>query len=417
MTPPYRTLAKPSSARVADTRPPRPRLEWRALALAFVAAWSTFNPDTALRYGAVLCGLIFLSLGHRARIRRADVLALALTLWTALSLTWALDPDVALLTLKNQLAVLAIFLAVRSAVTTSRQLAIVALGYLAGCTYTLYLLVEQNRQTLFVPELGAGRLGIQGVNFNYMAYALTTGLVLLVAIWQIHRPGPGLRSLLVLIAPVLCFGLVKSGSRGAVIGAALIALWIVAKRIWPGLGAAVPIAAFSIAALATFTGWADGALLVLDHSSTRSTGDLAGRLSTWPYAREYVAAHPLEGIGGGGLRAANPYGIGAHNVPLEVASGLGIVGLALLTAVVYSALVTETRSVDPRARSLVVGALIVVSGPIILSGHWELSPSGWLALALISRIAVLEPEHGPVGAQVTEGRSRPWGGRSEEMRR
>lgn len=385
--------------------------------LGCVAGVSTFNPDLVLRYGAVCCGVILLSLTSRIRIRRADALVLALMLWTTLSLSWAMDGETASLTAKNQLAVLVIFLSIRTTVTTSRQFSIVVLGYLAGCVYTLFLLVEQNQQAVFAPELSAERLGIQGVNLNYMAYALTTGLVLLVAIWQTHRPGPGLRSVLILIVPVLCFGLVKSGSRGAVVGTALIALWIVAKKIWLGLGIGVPVAAVSIAALATFTGWADDALVVLDHSLSRSTGDLAGRLSIWPYARAYIAAHPLQGIGGGVLRAVNPYGIGAHNVPLEVASGLGIVGLALLTGVVYSALVAETRSVDPRVRSLVVGALIVASGPIVLSGHWELSPSGWLALALISRIAVLEPDHGPVGEQVTEGCARLQGGAHDGMRR
>lgn len=377
-----------------------PWREWRALVLGGVAAYSVFAPYFALRYGAVLCSAILLSLIKQVRIKAADIFAALLTLWTALSLLWAVDLPVTEGSLANQLAVLAIFLSVRLAVSNSKQLAIVALGFLGGCLYAICELIVQNQNTNLTFELSADRFGIQGVNLNYMAYSLTTGLAVSVLLWRTLRPGP-MRLLLIGTVPILCFGLAKNGSRGAIAGAVMMLLWVAACRVSRKIGLLIPVGFVSIAALSIFTGWSDGALrLLVRGGAGRSTGDIAGRLATWPYARESISSHPLLGIGAGGFRTINPHGIGAHNVPLEVASGLGLIGLALLIAVAYSALMTGTQELERGSRCLLVGALIAASGTIILSGHWEYSPAGWFGLALFSRIAVLPPSALRIRAKV-----------------
>jgi O-antigen ligase len=363
--------------------------EWRVLSLGLLAGVSTFDPNFALRFGAVLCALLLVSMGSRLRFRSADLFAILLTAWAALSLLWAADSPTAQLSLKNQLAVLAIFLSVRVAVSDLRQLVIVALGYSAGCAFSLYQLITQNRGSAFTAELSAQRLGVEGVNLNYLAYSLAAGLALTVLLWSIRRPIRLMRLGIFALVPFIGFGLIQSGSRGAVAGAAMLIVWLVGWRLLPGRGLATPVFAFCLAAVATAAGWLDGWLLGVDASLTRSTGDLAGRLSVWPYAREVIRQEPLTGIGAGCFRASNPMAIGAHNVVLEVTSGLGLIGLALLAAVAYQALIAGTRSTEPRTRRLVVGAIIAVSAPIVLSGHWELSPAAWFILALFSRLDVL----------------------------
>lgn len=390
-----------------EIRSSLPWAEWRAFLLACLAGYSTFDPNFALRNGALVCGIILLTLINRVRFRAADVFAVVLTAWTALSLVWAVDQQVTTLSLTNQLAVLTIFLTVRSAIANSKQLQIVALGYLGGCLYALYLLNTQNAGANFNEGLSANRLGIAGVNYNYMAYSLATGLALVVLLWHIFRTRLRMRFLLSLTVPLFVFGIAQNGTRGALIGAALVLLWVGLRRISPRVGLSIPVASLSLAAFATFTGLSDGALRQLDGMTSRSTGDLAGRLTIWPYARESIGLHPFIGVGGGGFQSINPLGIGAHNVPLQIASGLGLIGLALFIAATYCALMTETRNVEPATRGLLVGVMIAATGPIMLSGHWELSPAAWFGLALFSRIGVLPPTLSQISSHLWRYRPQP----------
>jgi O-antigen ligase len=400
-----KAMPRPAPRRtVADTALVR---DWRAIVLGVVAAFTTFNPQVGLRNGAIICGLILLTKLRTLRLAAPDVLAILLTTWAAATLVWAVDGAVTTIAVQNQFAVLAIFLSARAVITHVRQLVIVTLGYLTGCLYALYLLITQNKTATFVSELSAARYGIDGVNLNYLAYSLSMGMALVVLLWSIRRPGSRMRILLFVSVPVLTFGLVQSGSRGAVIGAASLVAWVVVHRFAPRVGFRVLCTVVVIAGVSTFTGWADGLLRRVDSGGVRATGDLAGRLTIWPYARQVVADNPFFGVGAGGFRAVNPQGIGAHNVPLEVMSGMGFIGLLLLLGVCYTALLSGTRSVLPRRRTLLIGAMLAISAPIVLSGHWELSPAGWFALALFSRIVVLPATTDAIlAAQVKRNRGR-----------
>jgi len=207
--------------------------------------------------------------------------------------------------------------------------------------------------------------------------------------------------------PLLIFGIAQNGTRGALIAAALVLLWVGLRRVSSRVGLSIPVASLSLVAFATLIGLSDGTLRKLDGMTARSTGDLAGRMTIWPYARKSVSLHPFIGVGGGGFQSVNPLGIGAHNVPLEIASGLGLIGLALFIAATYCALMTETRNVEPATRGLLVGVVIAVTGPIMLSGHWELSPASWFALALFSRIGVLPPRLSQIPSRLWRYRPQP----------
>jgi len=75
-------------------------------------------------------------------------------------------------------------------------------------------------------------------------------------------------------------------------------------------------------------------------SAARATGDLAGRLTIWPEARQVFGEHLLVGVGAGGFRAVGTSGIGAHDVVLELGAGLGLVGIALFLGLIVASLTT-----------------------------------------------------------------------------
>jgi O-antigen ligase len=185
---------------------------------------------------------------------------------------------------------------------------------------------------------------------------------------------------------------VQNGSRAAVLSAVFLLLWTVGHRFVPRIGIPALCAAIFVAQLGTFTGAVDGALRLVDAGTIRGTGDLAGRLTSWPLARQLFEEHFIVGVGAGGFPAINPYRIGAHNLFLELGTGLGLLGIVLFVGTVFTALVRSTRTVEPRFRNLVIGSLLAAWAPIYLSGHWELSAAAWVAIALFSRITVLAGE-------------------------
>jgi hypothetical protein len=52
-----------------------------------------------------------------------------------------------------------------------------------------------------------------------------------------------------------------------------------------------------------------------------------------------------------------------------------------------TSLVTGTRATQQGKRTLLVGAFMVTSAPILLSGYWIESPAFWMALGMFSQIA------------------------------
>ncbi|WP_308467879.1 O-antigen ligase family protein [Rathayibacter soli] len=310
---------------------------------------------------------------------------IALTLWYVLSQLWAVNADVTGLAIKNQLAVAALFLATRS-IKSQRELVIIAWGYLVGCLIGAYLLFVQNPDILAAPELSTSRAGIEGVNINYLSYALAVGLAVIVLLWSVYRVRVVRIGLAVCILP-LVVSIWYSNTRGAEIAVVLLAIWILVHHVRGALVAAWLMVA--VCALTIATGAADGVLHEIDSISVRSTGDLAGRLTIWPFAREVFSQHFIAGVGAAGFQAVDPTMVATHNVILEFATGLGLVGVLTFLGLYVSALVPATKGLTIGRRSLLVGAILLVSSPMYLSGQWDLSPAAWLTLAMFSRIPLL----------------------------
>lgn len=375
----------------------RPKALLLAFPLAVVAATAPVNPAFALRTGAGICAAVLLVNASRLRFERADILAVLLSLLYATSALWSESPGATIHAATDQAAVLVIFLAVRSVVQNRHALAIISWGYVVGC---LYALVLQAQGETARTQLGDGltRSGLEGVNANYLAYSLATGIALVMVLWTARSPTVE-RTLLLFAAAAMCVGIMRTDTRGAQISIIALAAWLILSRIAPRRALLVVYWVVGAVSVAILTGLSDQLILPHVSRTIRDTGDLNGRLYMWPQAREILIDHPFSGAGAGTFRLLNPLGIAAHNAFLELGAGIGIAGILLFAGVLVTALVTGTSTMALRPRNLLIGSFIVVSAPILSSGVWERSPAAWLAIGLFSRITVLDPAREPIDPQ------------------
>lgn len=364
-------------------------LAW-AVALGVLAGCATFAPITTLRYGMYLClAIVALHLSPRTRPSAATVFLALLTADVCLSWFWAAHSTAASLGAIAQVGVLSIFLAVRAVVTDRTKFLVIAGGYLLGCFWTVRQISVMNPAALFALRFTDTRFGIPGLNPNYAAYAFVGAvLILAVLFWTPNAGSVFFRVVSIALGVPIVWGIALSGTRGAAIGCACLAAWLAAARVLPVRPAfAGLVIVVAISGLGTLTGALDPVLRYFDGLWSRRTGDLAGRLTVWPRAREQISEHPLWGIGTGNFAATDHSGIFAHNLFLEITVGLGMIGLVLLCLFLGAAF--RVTAADPPARLVLVGCFVAASAPIYLSGVWELSPAGWVILALFTRADVL----------------------------
>lgn len=366
------------------------RPDWRAVILAIIAAWTVIDPYLSLRYGGAIAALVALTVGSGYRPGRSDTLAVAFFSLAAASYFWAENPQHTFEAIKNQFGALGLFLGVRAVGTSRRSLRVIGLGFLSGGVLSVYMLWEVRRNVApsIEQSLDANRIAVEGINQNYTAYSLAIGAAVLLLLWRTSVRKSRLTLLIGLV--LIAAGINFTGTRGAMLALALLLAWAAAYRLRPSLAFKALIIAGVLALVVVAAGVVDE-LMRPTRVPGRETGDLNGRLTIWPYAREHIAERPVLGWGLGAFRILNPYNVVAHNLVLELSVGLGMVGLLLFAALIHSAIIRDTRTlaVDVRGRILTVGAIIVASLPIYLSGHWEQSAAAWVVIAIFSRSSLL----------------------------
>lgn len=177
------------------------------------------------------------------------------------------------------------------------------------------------------------------------------------------------RAAATVITPVLALALLAAGSRGPVLGAAvgLLTLFAVLTR---DRQVRKRMVSFVVAAAA-------GALLATQllpgQSIHRSLSILSGsgsglssngRFQLWSEAWHMFAAHPLLGDGTGSFLAVDGFNQYPHNLLLEAAAELGIVGLALVVAFIGSSALALVRA---RGSALVARPEIAVIAALLAS--------------------------------------------------
>lgn len=194
------------------------------------------------------------------------------------------------------------------------------------------------------------------------------------------------------LAP-LAVGIVASGGRGPVVGVVLglIVLFAflgkdpVSRRRIPltlvgALVAAVLVSQF-------VPGQAvNRALSVLTGTGAGVSSD--GRSQLWSVALQTFSAHPFLGAGTGGFGAINPQYLYPHNLLLEVASELGLVGFIPLLGILITGAMTLVGNCrgalnHDRARGALVVALFVAAlANAMFSGDISANGDVWLTLGL-----------------------------------
>lgn len=114
-----------------------------------------------------------------------------------------------------------------------------------------------------------------------------------------------------------------------------------------------------------------------------------GRSQLWGAAESAFQAHPLTGVGTGGFASIRPLDVYPHNLFLEVAAELGILGLIPLVVMLMAAMAAVVRGyraapVDERAHVAVAAALFLAAFVNAqVSGDIGTNSGLWLSIGLI----------------------------------
>ena len=380
--------------------------------LAIIAGRSVLTPYEFLTYRWAFLVIVVTLMNPFAgrRPSRADLMAVAFVALTIVSSAWSVAPGLTSTASQATAACVALFVAVRRTVVNIRGLWIVGGGLLVGSMISVKtLLGESGGQASLRYDVVGPRIGLSGLNPNYSSYALA-GAAALVVLLAYRYP----RAILVLSTLVffLYSALLLTGARGgvaAILGVVLWAVWWRVGRRMRAVSLRVLLCGVLVIALAIFTGAADGVLKIYaSEQGLRDLGDLNGRLTVWPVARRLFLDQPVFGFGAGTFPNLNRLAIYAHNAPLDIASGLGVLGLVIFAALLVFA-VRETKNVDPSLRSLAAGLFVAASAPPLLSGYWYLTPTFWLLFALFTSACNVLGTTAPVQATVFSApvRTRP----------
>jgi O-antigen ligase len=254
-----------------------------------------------------------------------------------------------------------------------------------------------------------GRFTID-VDFNPIAAGRVAASGILIAVALVLSSQPGRRLYGLACVPFLAVALLSSGSRGPVLAlllafVALVALTLKDRSVRSRLlfvaagfsaGVAFAPALVPSTALSRATGFLTGDTAALSSN---------GRTHLWSRAIDIFSAHPLAGVGTGGFATYEPVFRYPHNIVLESAAELGVVGGAAVVVLLAAALRTAVRNwSDARAESDVVDAalaaalLVAAVVNALLSDAIESTDTLWLAIGLVYglrvRGRVVEPEVG-----------------------
>jgi O-antigen ligase len=234
---------------------------------------------------------------------------------------------------------------------------------------------------------------------NDLAFFLVAALPF--ALVVAHRRSPLGVAAVAACCAVLVVATCATFSRGALLATAVMLLTALLLRAL-GPAAVMAVTGAALAALgllwATHPDVVERSLLEKEHIAA---ANVDARYTTWTMAAEMTAASPILGQGPGGFAAATPaYMPGdvaaveqtvAHNMYLDVASELGLLGLAAFLALVGYAARGALRSRRIVARRTLADAVLVAFAGTLTAACF-LSEQFYLPLWLLVALGVaLDP--------------------------
>ena len=167
-----------------------------------------------------------------------------------------------------------------------------------------------------------------------------TGL-LVAAYMLLSKHAISFRLLALAGAPVIAVAFVASGSRGPVLGlvVGLVALLGLTFREAGTRSRVLLVAVGGIVAAVLVTQLVTGQDITRSFSVLFGSGhglSSNGRFTLWSQAWDAFVAHPFLGIGTGGFGQIDPVELYPHNLVLEAASELGVIGAVLVVGIVVA---------------------------------------------------------------------------------
>jgi O-antigen ligase len=346
------------------------------------------------------------SLWVGAEVRTPVLLIGLLLVWLTLSMAWVSDRSSAWDEAKGWYAAAAAFFFVANAMATPRNARILVAAFVVGALVSIVvglsghggLTTTADAVDLATRQRFAGGQG----DPNYLAAGLVAAIALAAGLLpSIRDPIPKLG----LVAAIVAIGaaLAATQSRGGLIGAlvALVAAIVLARR------QRLQAAAFGLCAIAAAAAFFLASPDALHRvTSFNSGGD--GRADLWRVGWRMTEDHPVAGVGLAGFRdEAKNYvrepgrltfvrlivddPAVTHNVYLQQLAETGVVGLALLLAVIAASLAAAARAarrfeaigdqaLATLARAVIVASIGFLTASLFISNSTD--KRLWIILAL-----------------------------------
>lgn len=321
--------------------------------------------------------------------------------WTTASMIWASDGQAAVEDFWIWIVVGGIFVVVATSIFTPNVALAICVAFVLGALATeVIALIQGPASEAEVATQEAGRLGVGGLDPNYLAAALVSAAALAVGLLPFAQSAPR-RFIVTASLVLLVVGIVATGSRGGLV-ATLVAV-IVAVAVARGRRLQLGV----VIAIAITIGSFWFSTSSLERIKEFDTG--TGRIDLWRIAGQMSVDNPVIGVGlnnfrsesvdyalqqparleGAGVVAESPDVV--HNIYLQQLAETGAIGFALLIGFLIAALRASWRAArvfdtigESRfaglARAVLVAQVATLSASMFISNGNDRRV--WLLLAL-----------------------------------
>ncbi len=386
--------------------------------LTFVSQLSVVGPGLAVAKGAggaLVLGWIYRAINRRKSLVLAPSFGLFLVAsalfitWSFASALWAADPHAAISSAARIAQGPLLVIVIVSFIEQASDLRLVCHTFIVGAT--LSAIVGLSGVTKSDTVASTGRLSGGIGDPNYLAAVLVPAVTLSLFMF-LGTQNRTKRVLLLFAASICLIALFLTESRGGIIA---LAVAVVASVAYGGA------ARRDVLATTLLVGaFASVYLLVIAPPQTLGrltqfrSGGGTGRTDLWTVAAKAFDAHPIEGIGLGNFVVVEPnYAASVnqdlpradlvvterqpvHNTYLHIAAELGVIGAALLFALLGAVLAATRRGVTALAgrarleleligRGLFVGCVGMLTAFTFLTAQYE--KQLWLTLGLLLAFA------------------------------